>query len=510
MFATGPGFEDPAFKQAYMQRAMQLAMLQQQGQMRPDAVANPQPLPQQAPPVVAQAAPPLAEVAPAPIARPVGVDLQGSGGMFSGAMVPQNGLVVDQPGTGAAPQVLDKNSPDGLNMTAAPVPIKGHQDFLQLPGHNASMSLGGMMEEQPDFFAPPPTTPEEVQQRKSEWVNLFSTMQQNPAMMLALMRVGADLMQPMPIGQTEAGHFGKAVSGGLDYLQAYEGDRVRRGLMEAQTKQAIAGAGLTGAQTETEAQRPEQIRAQTAKIKQDVSTDLANLGFKKQELALLEKKFGVDSQVSAAQIAKALQEVKESQDLTPTKKFQLEAYGKWLLRRQSGTNANGSGSAVVQRMETLYNQYIAMGMPEEVARKRATALGGEGAAGGKSFITDEQAFTRLESMWDEWSGSPDIKKQFPKFEEYVKDANSDLMDDEDKMVKNRSTYYAKKYGEGRAKEGAKAPAPGGAASPDRKAAPREAAPMGAGGIDAAKLKKGTMYTLPNGQELGVWNGTTFE
>ena len=524
MYAADPRLSE-AHKIEMMKKAALIAQITQGG--GPTPVANM--VAQQAPAAPPASFPALQEVTPAAPAVAPGVDLTRPGQMQPGqTLVPQQGLVVDQPGTGAAPQVYDQNAiMAGQPISAAPVPIKGKQDFLQLPGHNASMSLGGM---EPaggqSLETRAPVTPEEVAQRKSAWAQLFENIQSNPAMLLALTRVGADLMQPLPMWQTPAGHVGRAVSSGLDYLQAYEGTKLQREKLGADIAATRAGTAQTQAVTETERQKPDLITAQTTKIYQDMDNDLRQLGIAEGNLQVVKDRLAVDKELTSAQIAKTLADAVETRETMGAKKAQLEAYAKWLNRRYSGPGAGGKGGggATWQKVQEMAQHYIdELGMTEEEAWRRALALGGEGAAGGKAYMADEGARLRLESLYLDWQEQDpqDLKDRGnPKtFKEYVKSRNGDFDDDEEKAVKSRAYHYADKYEKSqRGKAAGEGQPPGsaqsrdgqpGASAPAKKAS-GQPLPMKDGKPDLTGLKKGERYMFMDGRRSGKWNGSGWE
>lgn len=57
----------------------------------------------------------------------------------------------------------------------------------------------------------PPGTPEEKEQRKGAWLEFFRRLRDEPQLNSMVLQLGTQLAQPVPLGQTRAGHVGRAI-----------------------------------------------------------------------------------------------------------------------------------------------------------------------------------------------------------------------------------------------------------------------------------------------------------
>jgi hypothetical protein len=126
--------------------------------------------------------------------------------------------------------------------------------------------MANMPEEAKAMFVGPPKTPEEVQQRRSAWTDFIDRIKSDPNMPALLMKFGTSLMQPIAPGQTPVGHFGQALQGSVDYLQAQRLQEAQIQKLQAETPLTQAHTGLTQAQTASEAGVPGKIAAETGNI----------------------------------------------------------------------------------------------------------------------------------------------------------------------------------------------------------------------------------------------------
>lgn len=105
--------------------------------------------------------------------------------------------------------------------------------------------------------AGPAVTPETIEERRSLWTQFVDNVKNSPNLPMMLTHFGAQMTQPLGVGQTGIGQFTSSVQGSLDYLQA-------RKMQDAELAKTQAGTGHTIAQTGTEVQKPALVQAETA------------------------------------------------------------------------------------------------------------------------------------------------------------------------------------------------------------------------------------------------------
>lgn len=95
----------------------------------------------------------------------------------------------------------------------AEMPTEGMPDVV--PG--GGQSIGALMQP-PPFLVGPPKSQVEYANRAIGWSTLAEKVRTDPAYQMAALNFGAQLMQPLPPGQTLTGHFGTALAAGADTL----------------------------------------------------------------------------------------------------------------------------------------------------------------------------------------------------------------------------------------------------------------------------------------------------
>jgi hypothetical protein len=107
----------------------------------------------------------------------------------------------------------------------------------------------GMMTQPPPVVAQaqkPPATPEEFEARKRGWLEFINQTMRDPNVSRALGMMGISLLQPIPQGQSSAGHFGTALNVGIGAF-----DLGRTAQAEAAQKQAESQAVIEERQAGT-------------------------------------------------------------------------------------------------------------------------------------------------------------------------------------------------------------------------------------------------------------------
>ena len=99
----------------------------------------------------------------------------------------------------------------------------------------------------PGMDMKPATTPQEHAVRKAGWLDVITKLLSDPTTGDAIMRIGLQMMQPVPVGQTPLGHAAGAVLGGMDYTERRRAGDKKETREEAESKSKI---GLQGAQAQ--------------------------------------------------------------------------------------------------------------------------------------------------------------------------------------------------------------------------------------------------------------------
>lgn len=126
----------------------------------------------------------------------------------------------------------------------------------------------------------PPVDAAEYQQRVSLWQQFQDKLRGDPNLQSALLRFGTQMMQPVPAGQSKAGHIGRAVDQGANFYQAgvqntadegrrQEETRLKRDELGVRAEEAKSRISLQGAQTAaTRSQTSIAEREAPAKLRQ--------------------------------------------------------------------------------------------------------------------------------------------------------------------------------------------------------------------------------------------------
>ena len=232
-------------------------------------------------------------------------------------MAPQNPVNLQQPMPQAVPQMPEfaRGTPGTPGSATMPLMAPGIEvrgtppvDAFQEAGTDTS------------WMVEPPKTPEERAGRVSQWQDVMGKITGNPMLLMAMLRMGTQLMQPIQPGQSVGGHFGQALAGTVDYMQAL-GMANRKATMEeartsADIEQGRAATELARNRDAREAARaPEELnvlRQQLANAKTQEEVNKLELSIKKfqsrpeymQQLADMEKsKLQIQLDAEKARIA---------------------------------------------------------------------------------------------------------------------------------------------------------------------------------------------------------------
>lgn len=194
--------------------------------------------------LVAQRSPPISQAAPS-----AGYDM-GFTPPGTPAATPMLG------GSGAiAPVAMTGAPPAPTPPAQAPAVPQAGQSLAgmgsPIPGNTPAPGVGDMINNimPQEMNAGPAKTPEEAQARVSGWQKFLDKVKQDPNLMMALIKFGTDMMQPIQPGQTLGGHFGLAVQGGMDYLGQLQNQQSARALQAAEAQRLGAGTEQVTRQT---------------------------------------------------------------------------------------------------------------------------------------------------------------------------------------------------------------------------------------------------------------------
>jgi hypothetical protein len=200
----------------------------------------------------------------------------------------------------------------------------------------------------PGYNAPAPATPEEEAQRANGWEKLQKALA-DPTMQMSVLRMGLAMMQPVPVGQSTAGHIASGVGYGLDYLEAKRQQEFQN-QQAAQRTQSLTG--LQTAQTEQTGAETERTRATTERIQKMTPLEVDEASKK---LALLDYK-----------LKSAPNEVERARLEAEKAKLQLD------LDTQYGSQ-DRSASLAMKRAQTGYYAALAASQSGLEAQRKAKA-----------------------------------------------------------------------------------------------------------------------------------------
>jgi len=139
------------------------------------------------------------------------------------------------------------------------------------------------------FNAGEPTDPTEIKRREDGWAQLQATLSE-PNMRLSLMRMGLQMMQPVPVGQTGVGHTAQAALSSMDYLQYLKQQELQNKQRQQQIDSTVdvQGARAERERAETRDLLPAQVAEQKSSTKRREALLPVELDTKAKELALLD------------------------------------------------------------------------------------------------------------------------------------------------------------------------------------------------------------------------------
>lgn len=314
-----------------------------------------------------------------------------------------------------------------------------------------------------------------------------------------LLRAGTELMQPMPLWQTAAGHLGRAIQSGVDYTVSTKAGELDAQMKKAQIEQAKAGKDATVAGTEATRAGTTQTRVKTEALLQEMSNEQGLHGLKREELSTKidqAKKAGLLDEARA----KALQ-----LELKTQPQYQAAIVKELLARAKYYEQGGASGAAptaIMKNVEARAATLVSQGLDPVAARMQAWTEIGMGKSGQQSLANDANAGT-LVKLWKrryELAKSAGKAKGSP--EEFYQNMYDRMAAAGLAGEQLNSANLALQQLLGGEMEGGGAPAP--AAAP---AAPPVPTKMvnGRKVFDTEKMKPGQSYLFPDGSTR-TWSG----
>jgi len=153
--------------------------------------------------------PALMEAAVSNVPQSPGIDLMSQQIQSGAGPVPPQAAPVTQQIQGQA----------AMTPPQAPAPASAEQPF-----DAASQQLD------PSYAPGPPTTPEEKTYRMEGWKQFLQKIASDPGLQMMALKMGTQMMQPIPLGGNVASHLGSSLQSGVDYGLAYNEIQRKAGL----------------------------------------------------------------------------------------------------------------------------------------------------------------------------------------------------------------------------------------------------------------------------------------
>ena len=329
----------------------------------------------------------------------------------------------------------------------------------------------------------------------------------SPDMYPFLLAAGAELMQPMPIWQTSAGHFGRAMQAGFGATQAQRQGEMDLRAKQAQIDQNVAATEQTREATKNLPQEGRRTSAQADLLLKELENYDQMSGLKVKEIeARIDqaKKEGVLTEARANALKKDLQLKPEYQDAVIR---ELNARAQYY--RNGGSRASAGGdTSMVKNKDELKRMFIGQGMSDAEAEARAWELVLPGAREEAKLV---KSATRMLGVWERaYKTAKADGKSKGTLEEYVGD-RAELLAETGTGDNPRIAAEALSIVQQRAERAAaeRSGLPGSAREPEQKSratpVPIKRNADGRPVFDKDKMVPGTLYRFPDGSEA-VWSG----
>jgi len=304
-----------------------------------------------------------------------------------------------------------------------------------------------------------------------------------------LLRAGLELMQPMPMWQSNTGHLARAAMAGVDYSNEQK-------KAEQASKVAEAQIAQTGAATEKTRADTKHTGAATEKLVQELEDTRSMHDLRIDELKGkidLARKQGL---LDDAQ-AKALEQKLEADPRYRGAVIdELQAKAFYYRNPQLRGGGDSSDPAVLAQVKARTENLIATGMEPQAASAQAWQERLSGATGAKDTIEAQNAARMLKILKIDYDEETAGNKKALPFNSWLKEkiAGAAIGDELNKLGP-RIRELAMEQGQ----QAAQVLTPAAPAAPKAAPIPTKMGPNNTPVVDRTKLVPGTTYTLPNGQ-----------
>lgn len=384
------------------------------------------------------------------------------------------------------------------NQLPAPAAVPMSKDRPVAPGVEVRAKMLPSLEEIPEPLTPPVVraAPEVAAPVGEPIPNASGPGWQFPSVpqeaIGGLLRAGLEMMQPMPMWQSNAGHLARAAMAGVDYSNEQK-------KAEQASKMAEAQIAQTGAATEKTRADTKHTGAATEKLVQELEDTRSMHDLRIDELKgkiELSRKQGLLDDAQAKALGQKLEADPRYRGAV-IDELQAKAFYYRNPQLRGGAGGGSSDPATLKMVKARTDVLKATGMDEESAAAQAWAEVGTGAAGAKNNAEDQAAARRLRILQQDYKDEMEgAKKQVP-FNTWLKNWHAGVTpgSDDEKLatrVRELALGNGQQTGPGTAAS---------SATPAVKAAPipTKTGPNGTPVVDRDKLTPGTVYMLPNGQ-----------
>ncbi len=304
-----------------------------------------------------------------------------------------------------------------------------------------------------------------------------------------LLRAGLELMQPMPMWQSNAGHLARAAMAGVDYSNEQKKAEQASKMAEAQIAQTSAATEKTRADTK-------HTGTATEKLVQELEDTRSMHDLRIDELKGkidLARKQGLLDEAQAKALGQKL-EADPSYRGAVIDELQAKAF--YYRNPQLRGGGDSSDSAALAQIKARTENLIATGMEPQAAAAQAWQERLSGATGAKDTIEDQKAARLLKIFKVDYAEETAGSMKAPPFNSWLKEkiAGAAIGDDVNKLGP-RIREMAMEQGQ----QAAQVLTPAAPAGPKAAPIPTKMGPNNVPVVDRSKLVPGTTYTLPDNQ-----------
>ncbi len=304
-----------------------------------------------------------------------------------------------------------------------------------------------------------------------------------------LLRAGLELMQPMPMWQSNAGHLARAAMAGVDYSNEQKKAEQASKMAEAQIAQTSAATEKTRADTK-------HTGAATEKLVQELEDTRSMHDLRIDELKGkidLARKQGLLDEAQAKALGQKLEADPRYRGAVID---ELQAKAFYYRNPQLRGGGDSSDSAVLEQVKARTKNLIATGMEPQAAAAQAWQERLSGAIGAKNTIEEQNAARMFKILKADYADEVAKNKKALPFNSWLKEqiAGAAIGDDLNKLGP-RIREMAMEQGQ----QAAQVLTPAAPAGPKAAPIPTKMGPNNAPVVDRTKLVPGTTYTLPDNQ-----------